>query len=79
MSAAAQSDLPLEQLPQPWRPNPGKGGCRRDLKAGPGTCGWWWDSCSKAEQRGCFVLWVRQMKARGLTPEDMAKVMGMAV
>jgi hypothetical protein len=67
----------FEDPPQRWVAPKRKGGCRRDLHAGPGSCWHWWDGCPRAEERGCFMSWIRSMKARGLTEADMASLMGM--
>ncbi|QUM73310.1 hypothetical protein ICN83_05335 [Sphingopyxis granuli] len=32
--------------------------CRRDIKAGPGTCGYWWEGCP-ASVRHCFNRHIR--------------------
>ena len=42
-----------------WTQLKAKGTCRRNPAAGPGTCGYWWDGCPKAEQRGCFQLFAK--------------------
>jgi hypothetical protein len=33
--------------------------CARDISAGPGTCSYWWDSCS-AKAAHCFNQFVRK-------------------
>lgn len=50
-----------DPLQTTWVRPKGKKACGRDPAAGPGTCSFWWDGCPKAEERGCYNRWQRQM------------------
>jgi hypothetical protein len=64
MSAVAagepQGTLPIETPQRTWAPPVGKNKCSRDPAAGPGSCWYWWEMCPKAEQRGCYLRWLKQ-------------------
>lgn len=53
----AQADLFADVAQPKWVQPKGRGGCKRDPAAGPGTCWYWWEGCPKAAQRGCYDLW----------------------
>lgn len=42
-----------------YQPSTKRGACRRDPKAGPGTCTYWWEGCPNAEARNCYQLHAR--------------------
>ena len=54
-----QQELPLPPSTT-WHPPKGKHTCKRDPKAGPGTCWHWWEGCPDAEKRGCYLLWLKR-------------------
>lgn len=54
----AQPDL-FDAVAQPkWAQPKARGGCKRDLSAGPGSCWYWWEGCPKAVQRSCHAHWL---------------------
>lgn len=42
----------------PSPPPPKRGGCGRDLNAGPGSCKQWWEGCP-ARATNCYQRWLQ--------------------
>lgn len=59
-----------DRMVKAWSPPNAKRACARDPKAGPGSCGHWWEGCPKAEERGCFLA---HMKAWAAGPRRGAQ------
>lgn len=57
---AEQIDLFTAELPSGFKaspPPPKQGACGRDPKAGPGSCGHFWDGCP-ARVSNCYQRWL---------------------
>lgn len=55
-----QASLFEDPKQREWKRIEGKQHCSRDPNAGPGSCWHWWNSCPKAAQRNCYLLFLRK-------------------